>query len=120
MDNRLLMGIWNRTLPIPSFIWQRQVKGSAMLDFMTGDHRRVRNFVVQELPRIGEPLPPDLISRSLELPFDRVVDLLNDLEKHMTFLYLDDDGAVQWAYPVTVDKTPHKVTFNTGESINAA
>jgi hypothetical protein len=25
-----------------------------------------------------------------------------------------------WAYPVTVDKTPHRITFNTGEKLYAA
>jgi len=38
----------------------------------------------------------------------------------MTFLYRNVAGNVVWAYPVTVEQTPHRVIFNTGESIYAA
>ena len=120
MDESLLLGIWKGTLPIPKMIWQRQVKGAAQLDLMTEDHHRVRNFVVTELPRTGEPLSPDYIASSLHIPHDQVVKLLDDLEKHKTFLFRDNTGSVLWAYPVTVDQTPHEITFSTGECINAA
>jgi hypothetical protein len=46
--------------------------------------------------------------------------ILDELEKHMTFLFRDEQGAVAWAYPVTVDRTPHHVTFDTGEQVYAA
>jgi hypothetical protein len=46
--------------------------------------------------------------------------ILDDLEKHMTFLFRNQAGEVVWAYPVTVEKTPHRVTFDTGETIYAA
>jgi hypothetical protein len=42
------------------------------------------------------------------------------LEQHLTFLFRNKQGSVVWAYPVTVDPTPHRVTFNTDEQINAA
>jgi hypothetical protein len=54
------------------------------------------------------------------LPLERVLVLLDDLESGMTFLYRNPAGAVHWAYPVTVDETPHSVTFSTGEQIHAA
>jgi hypothetical protein len=38
----------------------------------------------------------------------------------MTFLFRNEQGAVAWAYPVTVDRTPHYVTFSTGEQVYAA
>ena len=49
-----------------------------------------------------------------------MVGLLDDLEKHMTFLFRNAQGAVEWAYPVTVARTPHKVTFSSGEKLFAA
>jgi hypothetical protein len=76
--------------------------------------------VVRELPGNGKPLSPELISNKLGFPADRVKDALDYLEKRMTFLYRNEDGDVVWAYPVTVDKTPHKITFNTGEKLYAA
>ena len=120
MDKNLLLGFGKRTIPIPRFIWQNQVKGGNPLEFMNEDHHQVRNFVVTELPKVGEPLTPGYIAQSLGLPVEKVVGLLNDLEHHMTFLFRDKQGSVQWAYPVTVDETPHKITFSTGECINAA
>jgi len=90
------------------------------LAFMTADHHRVRNFVVSELPKAGAPLPPELIAARLDLALEGVVAILNDLEKHMTFLFRNPQGAVEWAYPVTVALTPHKVTFSSGEKLYAA
>ena len=90
------------------------------LDFMSVDHHRVRNFCVTELPRAGKPLTPEYIAQALGLPVERVVPMLDELERHMTFLFRNAEGAVTWAYPVTVDVTPHRVTFSTGEQVYAA
>jgi hypothetical protein len=87
---------------------------------MTPDHHRVRNLVVRELPRVGAPLTPDWIASQVNLPNESVVRILGDLEKHLTFLFRNAEGAVVWAYPVTVEKTPHRVTLSTGERIYAA
>jgi hypothetical protein len=123
--NNLLLGIWHYLFPIPSPIWENQVAQSAKhnqarLAFMTPDHHRIRNLVVRELPRIGAPLPPDWIAQQVNLPFEKVVAILDDLEKHMTFLFRNGESAVVWAYPVTVEPTPHHVMLSTGESIYAA
>jgi hypothetical protein len=107
-------------LPIPSWIWQRQVQGGAHLGFMSEEHHRVRNFCVTEIPRVGQPLAPEFIAEKLQLSPARVVAILDDLEKHMTFLYRDVEGTVEWAYPVTAARTPHRIAFGTGERINAA
>jgi hypothetical protein len=120
MDDRLLLGLWRCVLPVPPQVWQRAVKGDAQLDFMGVDHHRVRNLVVRELPRKGEPLTPEWIGRELDLSLPQVVEILDELERNMTFLFRNPEGAVTWAYPVTVDKTPHQVTFSTGEKIYSA
>jgi hypothetical protein len=92
----------------------------AATSFMTEEHRRVHHFVVRELPYAGEPLAPEFIAGKLGLPHDRVVFLLDDLEKHKTFLFRNAQGEVTWTYPVTVDKTPHHLTFSSGEQVYAA
>jgi hypothetical protein len=120
MDDSLLLGLWRCTLPLPRAIWQRQVRGDAHLEFMTEAHHRVRNYVVIELPRAGEPLSPARIAQALDLPLAHVVGILDELEQHMTFLFRNGEGAVFWAYPVTVERTPHHVTFSTGEQVYAA
>lgn len=125
MNNSLLLGIWRLTVGLPESLWQRQVARQARgamagLGFMSEDHHRVRDYVVRELPRVGAPLAPATIARGLDLSLDRTHAILDDLEKHMTFLYRGDGESVTWAYPVTVDHTPHHVTFSSGEQVYAA
>ena len=120
-EEKLLLGMWRFMLPVPRAIWQTQIRGDdAQLSFMSADHHRVRNFCVVELPRAGKPLTPAYIAKALDLPLERLVPILDELEQHMTFLYRNPQGAVTWAYPVTVDVTPHRVTFGTGEQVYAA
>jgi hypothetical protein len=120
VEDRLLLGMGRRLTPIPRAIWQRHLGGGADLSFMSGDHHRVRNFVVTELARVGKPLAPGSIAQALSLPAARVTEMLVDLERHMTFLFRNEEGAVVWAYPVTVERTPHHVTLSTGEQVYAA
>ncbi|MBN1152339.1 MAG: hypothetical protein JXA58_03945 [Dehalococcoidia bacterium] len=122
MNNALLLGIWRMMISVPPSLWQRQMARETQADlaFMTADHHRVRDFVVRELPRVGRPLPPDLIAAALHLPLERVVAILDELERQMTFLFRNPAGEVTWAYPVTVDETPHRLTFSSGETLYAA
>lgn len=125
MKNNVLLGFLRYLLPVPAGIWQGQVQQSAVhnqqeLGSMSIDHQSVRNFVVRELPRLGRPIPPELIARKLNLSLDQVKVILDDLEKHMSFLYRKGTESVVWAYPVTVDQTPHLATLSNGESIHAA
>jgi hypothetical protein len=120
MTDGLLVGIGRYMIPVPRSVWRRLMKAEtskirARLRFMSEDHHRVRDFVVTELPRRGEPLAPQSIAEALGLPAARVVAILDELEKHLTFLFRNERGAVTWAYPVTVDETPHRATFSSGE-----
>ncbi len=87
---------------------------------LSASHHRVRDFVVRELPRYGHPLKPDFIAERLDLSEKHIQDILHDLEKGLFFLVRDDQGAVAWAFPVTVEKTPHRLTFKSGEQLYAA
>jgi hypothetical protein len=125
MSNSLLLGIWRLVVGLPQPLWQREVgrqaRGAAdRLGFMSEDHHRVRDFAVRELPRVGKPLSPELIAQQLDLPLDQVKSILDELEIRMTFLYRGEGESVTWAYPVTVDRTPHHVTFSSGEQVYAA
>ena len=97
MGDQLLIDVWRYLLPIP-----------------------LRNFVVKELLRLGHPMPPEYISQALDLPQAQVIAILDDLEKHLTFLFRNPQGAVSWAYPVTVDVTPHRLSLSSGETGYAA
>jgi hypothetical protein len=125
MDNQLLTGIWRTLLGVPPFLWEKQIEKAgrrvkASTGFMTRDHRRVHHYVVRELPRMGSPIPVERVARELALTLEHADALLSDLEKHLTFLCRDAQGRVVWAYPVTVEKTPHKITFDSGEQLYAA
>jgi hypothetical protein len=125
MNKSLLLGLGRFLLRIPRPIWQQEVARSVQgaeksLAFMTTDHHRVRDFAVRELPRIAAPIPPETIAESLSMDLALVVSILDELEKHMTFLYRNERGEVVWAYPVTAERTPHRITFSTGEQIYAA
>jgi len=125
MPNCLLLGIWRLMVALPAPLWQQEVARQARatvagLGFMSADHHRVRDYVVRELPRAGRPLGPTAIAAAVDLPVERVRALLDELETHMTFLFRNEAGEVTWAYPVTVDRTPHRVTFSSGEQVYAA
>ncbi|MFA6414121.1 MAG: hypothetical protein WCW53_15680 [Syntrophales bacterium] len=125
MKNKLMVGMWRYMFNVPPSLLKKgriktKQKMEANLAFMTTDHRRVHHQAVRELPYTKQPLPPESLAKALNLPLERVNTILSDLESHMTFLFRNDAGEVIWAYPVTVEKTPHHVTFQTGETIYAA
>lgn len=116
----ILLGVGRSMIPVPRFLWRRVIainarKVRAGLAFMSRDHHRVRDLAVTELPRLAEPLSPTLLARRLDLPVERVTAILDELERRLTFVVRNEDGAVSWAYPVTVDETPHHATLSTGE-----
>jgi len=90
------------------------------LRFMGADHHRVRYFVVEELARRNRPLPIGTISEALKLAPEVVTGIVAELERGLFFLLRNEDGEVSWAYPVTVDRTPHRLTFSTGERLHGA
>ena len=126
MADRILLGFWRAMVGVPRVLWRGEIAQSAqktrarVTGLVSDEHRRVQHFCVRELPRAGEPLRPEVIAAGADLPLERVLVLLEDLEAGMTFLYRNPAGAVHWAYPVTADETPHRVTFSTGEQIYAA
>ena len=125
MKTSLMSGFWRLMLNVPPFLWEKQVHKARRkilnnLGFMSPEHRRVHHFVVRELPRQGRPLHQDFIADALGMEARTVATMLHDLESRMTFLYRNEAGEVTWAYPVTAESTPHRVTFSSGESLYAA
>ncbi len=121
----VLIGKGRRLISIPRSQWELELSKvpahfEKKLGFMTSEHHEVRNFVVRTLPTVGAPLGLDYIADKVHLSVDRVESILNDLERNLTFLYRDPQGNVAWAYPVTVDPTPHAVSFSSGERLYAA
>jgi hypothetical protein len=125
MNKSLLLGLWRILLRIPRPIWQQEVARSARaaeksLAFMTADHHKIRDFVVRELPGFAKPISPETIAQNLNIELNYVITILDELEKNLTFLFRNWNRDVEWAYPVTTAKTPHRITFSSGEQIYAA
>ena len=80
----------------------------------------VRDFVVRELPGQDRPIPPIRIAQTTALNLQTVSAVLTELERNLFFLVRDPDGNVSWAFPVTTSRTPHRLTFSTGEKIFGA
>jgi hypothetical protein len=111
--------------PVPWFVFTRLLKrGSgktkAVLGGLTDDQRRVHHFVVKHLPRYVNPMPPEVIAESLKMDPAAVVEILDELERRLIFLFRPRGHDVVWAYPVTAEPTPHRLSFSSGERLWAA
>lgn len=125
MPENILVGRGRQVNAIPRAAWEQHLAripehGARRLQFMSAEHHRVRYFVVRELPRVGAPLQPAEIARSLGLSGERLAAILDELERKLFFLVRDEGGAVSWAFPVTVEPTPHPLRFSTGERLYGA
>jgi len=125
MKENVLTGKDCKFVEIPKETWDQHLDQSPqnfakILSFMTEEHHLIRYFVVKELPHFGKPIPPELISKEIKMSLSRTLEILDDLERNLFFLVRNAKGWVSWAFPVTADKTPHHLTFSTGERLNAA
>jgi len=125
MRTNILKGVGAGFVEEPEATWEERLtqapeESRKVLAFMSHDHHLIRYYVVLELPRAGRPLTPGAISEALVLPEPRVRVVLEELERNLFFLVRNDDGAVTWAFPVTVAGTPHHLSFSTGERLDAA
>ena len=112
-------------LPIPRTLWLPILSQMAKRIFVHGtqldaNQRRIRSFVVTQIPKTGKAAAPEHIAENLGLSLAEVTQILDELERGKTFLHRDSAGAVEWAYPVTAAETAHRLIFSTGESISAA
>jgi hypothetical protein len=125
MNDTILIGRGKHFDSMPRKQWEEQLSRvpqgmQTRLSFMTRQHHLVRYFVVRTLPRIGRPIPPEMIAAKLKISLRRVNTILAELEEKLFFLVRDREGSVLWAYPVTAEATRHRLRFNTGEEIYAA
>ncbi len=125
MNETMLLGKGNDIVSIPQSLLNKHLAqapehGRKRLTFMTPDHHRVRYFVVRELPRFGRPILVPEIAGELSLSFESVEKILTELEANLYFLVRNEQGAVNWAFPVTVEPTTHKIHFSSGENLYGA
>ena len=122
---RVLLGINHRMIPIPWFLFTILLRNGAkktknVLGNLDHEQRRIHHFVVEMLPKITKPMPPEHIAKALNLDINRVIHILDELERRLIFLFRPEGKEVVWAYPVTAEPTPHKLAFSSGERFWAA
>ena len=125
MTETILIGRGRDMEEVPRSEWEAELQPAAertgaRLAFMSEDHHRVRELAVIDLVRGGQALAPQYFAEQLGLAEERVVEILDELERNLFFLVRNSQGSVSWAYPVTVDQTPHRLTFSTGERLHGA
>jgi hypothetical protein len=125
MEKNILLGRGREMLDLPQATWKKDLAQAlqhsrSRLNFMTDAHHQIRYFVVKEMVVRQKPIEPEFISEKLNIPLERVNTLLEDLERKLFFLVRNEQGAVVWAYPVTVENTPHKLSFSSGERLYGA
>ena len=124
-EKRILLGRGNDMLELSEAAWKQELAhvpqhSQTRLSFMTPAYHQVRYFVVKELASRQAPIEPEAISEQLTLPLERVNSILDELEQKLFFLVRNEQGAVAWAYPVTVEPTPHSLRFVSGERLYGA
>jgi hypothetical protein len=125
MSSNVLIGVGREIQSVPDDAFVKSIEGIparmvSRLTFMTPDHHTVRDFAVRELPRQNRPLSPLQIAQVTSLPQQNVSAILAELEQNLFFLVRDNQGNVSWAFPVTTDRTRHRLTFSTGEKTYGA
>ncbi len=69
---------------------------------------------------VEEPIKAEFVAEKTGLSVNEVEKAIDKLESLKTFLYRSDGKGIDWAYPLTLDDTGHKMTVTTGEKFNAA
>ena len=125
LEGHVQLGVGRFTLPMPAFIIRKMVRsGVKKAEIKAGRFspmkRRIHHWVVKKLPEKQAPISAAQIAADLGYDLNTVAGIVDELEAEKTFLYRHNAEAINWAYPVTVESTPHHITFGSGESVYAA
>jgi hypothetical protein len=124
-ERKMYMGASRFMIPIPLVISNKGlgkgVSGArAKAGALTEEERRVHHFVVKKMAVAREPITAELISEELGIPLETVKKNIEKLERLKTFLYRSDGKGINWAYPLSLENTGHRMTVSTGEEFSAA
>jgi len=121
---KILLGVGQRMVPVPEWLFRKMVERDARKlarrSPLEPDERRLQHFAVREIPRRREPIAPNVFAAELDLSLEQVNQILDELERRMTYLCRRGGEDVVWAYPVTAEETPHQVRMDGGEAFSAA
>ena len=125
LERKMYLGIGRFMIPIPQLISARGLKkgvsgARTKAELLSEEEQRVHHFVVKKMAVANEPIIAELISEELAIPLEKIGKIIDKLEDLKTFLYRSDGKGINWAYPLSLDNTGHKMTVSTGEEFSAA
>ncbi len=124
-NRKMYMGIDKFMIPIPLAISNSGLKkgvsgAESKAQLLTEEERRIHHFVVRKMASVEKPIRAELVADEIGLPVSEVENAIDKLESLKTFLYRSDGRAIDWAYPLSLKETGHRMTVDTGEQFNAA
>ena len=125
VERKMFMGIGGFMVPIPRVVSDKGLgKGvagaKAKAARLSEDERKVHHFIVKTMAVVTESITARLVSEELGLELGMVENTIDKLEKMKTFLYRSDGPGIDWAYPLSLDNTGHRMKASTGERFFAA
>jgi hypothetical protein len=124
-DRKMYMGVGRFMIPIPRMISNRGLEkgvagAKAKAELLSEEERKVHYFVVKKMAVAKEPVTAELVGKELDMPLERAEKIIDKLESLKTFLYRSDGKGINWAYPLSLENTGHRMTAGTGEDFAAA
>ena len=125
LKRKALIGIWRFMIPLPQAMIKKDIRKAAdaicrKTADVSEEERKVHRFVVMAMTETNEPVAAEYIADKLDMPLDRVKDIVDKLEEMKVFFYRYNSQGINWAYPVTAENVVYKMAFSTGEQCNAA
>jgi hypothetical protein len=87
---------------------------------LTPLQRKLHALIVQNLVRSPEPMTAEVLAQLSDESEADVQAAIDNLHTWLGFIALNEAGAVEWAYPVTVTSTHHELTLDSGERMTPA
>jgi len=125
VKRKMLMGVGGFMIPIPGMIsakgLEKGLEGiKARAALLSVEERRVHHFIVRKMAVVTEPITAELVSEELDMDLEMVKNTIDKLEEMKSFLYRSGGPGIDWAYPLSLDNTGHRMIASTGERFFAA
>ena len=125
MKRKMFMGIGSFMIPVPQFVSTKGLEkgvcgAKAKAEKLSEEERKVHHFIVEKMAVAKQPITAEIVGEELGIQVDRVERIIDKLEDLKTFLYRSDGKGINWAYPLSLENTGHKMAASTGERFFAA
>jgi hypothetical protein len=125
VKRKMLMGIGGLMIPIPGIIaakgLEKGLEGiKARAALLSTEERQIHHFIVRKMAVVSEPITARLVSEELGMGLEMVGNTIDKLEDMKTFVFRSGGPGIDWAYPLSLDNTGHRMTASTGERFFAA